>query len=155
MTKHMKEMEELAKILQDWYALEDQTIKFSEELMKKSDNSFVKVIMEMIKRDSEKHKTMQQYAINHLTKEATKLDQQDLIPLSDILDKHVAAEAKSMGLANIAMTKSKDFFTNFIISYLMSDEIKHHEMLTRLDHIKGQLYPYGQAREERMSGARP
>jgi hypothetical protein len=89
-----------------------------------------------------------------LTKEATKLDQQDLIPLSDILEKHVAAEAKSMGLANMAMTKSKDFFTNFIISYLMSDEIKHHEMLTRLDHIKGQLYPYGQAREERMSGAR-
>ena len=134
--------------------LEDQTIKFAEELMKKSENPFICVIMEMIKRDSEKHKKMQQYAIDHLTKEATKLDQQDLIPIADILDKHVEAETKSMGLANNAMTKSKDFFTNFIISYLMSDEIKHHEMLTRLDHIKGQIYPYGQAREERMSGAR-
>ena len=154
MAKHMKEAEELAKILKEWYALEDQTIKFAEDLMSKSNNSFVKVIMEMIKRDSEKHKAMQQFAIDHLTKEALTLTQQDLVPLGDILDKHVAAEAKSMGLANTAMTKSKDFFTNFIISYLMSDEIKHHEMLTKLDHIKGQLYPYGQTREERLGGAR-
>ena len=147
-------MEALAKILQEWYALEDQTIKYSEELMKKSKNSFVKVIMEMIKRDSEKHKAMQQYAINHLIKEATILTPEDLVPLSDVLDKHVKAEAKSMGLANVALTKSKDFFTNFIISALLSDEVKHHEMLTRLDHIKGQIYPYGQSREERLGGAR-
>lgn len=70
--KYLKEMEELAKILQEWYALEDETIKLSEEQMKKSNNPFVKVIMEMIKRDSEKHKAMQQYAINHLIKEATR-----------------------------------------------------------------------------------
>ncbi len=154
MAKHMKEMEELAKILKDWQGLEDQTIKFADDLMKKSDNSFVKAIMEMIKRDSEKHKAMQQYAIDHLIKEATRLTPQDLIPLSDIIDKHIEAEAKSIGLANSALVKSKDFVTNFIISSLMTDEIKHHDMLVRLNHIKGQIYEYGQAREERMSGAR-
>lgn len=148
MVKYIKEMEELAKTLKDWQGLEDQTMKFADDLMKKSDNPFVKTVMEMIKRDSEKHKAMQQYAIDHLTKEATHLTPQELAPLSDVLDKHIEAEAKSMGLAFSALNKSKDFFTNFIICALISDEVKHHEMLTKLDHIKGAVYPYGVVRAE-------
>jgi len=150
MAKHyLKEMEELANVLKDWQGLEDQTIKYSEDLMKKSDNPFVKVIMEIIKRDSEKHKAMQQYAIDHLIKEATRLTPQDLAPLSEVLDKHIEAEAKSMEKASAALVKSKDFFTNFIISALLSDEVKHHEMLTKLEQIKGAVYPYGIVRATR------
>jgi uncharacterized tellurite resistance protein B-like protein len=147
--------EELAKVLAEWYSLEDQTIKLAEDLMKKSDNSFVKVIMEMIKRDSEKHKIMQQFAIDHLTKEAFHLTPQELIPLGEVLEKHVQAEAKSMGLANSAITMSRDYFTNFIVSYLMADEIKHHEMLTKLDQIKGKVHPAGVLRGETETGRLP
>jgi hypothetical protein len=148
MTQHMVEVEELAKILKDWQNLEEETASLSESLMKKSNNDFVKVIMEMIKRDSEKHKAMQQFVIDHLTKRAIEIAPQDLVPLGDVLDRHLKAEAKSMGLANLAITKSKDFFANFIVSYLMADEIKHHEMLTKLEQIKGQVYPYGIVRAE-------
>lgn len=149
MTHHNKAAtEELAKIMKDWHALEDETISFADNLIKKSNNGFIKVIMEMIKRDSEKHKVMQEFVIDHLTKTAMELAPQDLIPLGDLLEKHTQAEAKSMGLANTAITKSSDFFSNFMISYLLADEVKHHEMLTRLDHIKGQVYPYGTVRPE-------
>ena len=58
------------------------------------------------------------------------------------------AEAKSMVLANTAITKSKDFFSTFIVSYLTADELKHHEMLTKLEQIKGKVYPYGVVRAE-------
>ena len=153
MVKHTGE--ELAKVLKEWYTLEDQTIKLAEDLMKKSDNSFVKVIMEMIKRDSEKHKIMQQFAIDNLTKEAFHLTPQELIPLGEVLEKHIQAEAKSMGLANSAITMSRDYFVNFIVSYLMADEIKHHEMLTKLDHIKGQVHPAGVLRGETETGRLP
>jgi len=153
MAKHGAE--DLAKIMKDWQGLENETISLAEKLHSKSDNPFIKVIMEMIKRDSQKHVSMQQFVIDHLTKQATRLTADDLIPLGDILDKHIAAEAKSMGLANAAITKTHDFLSNFIVSYLMGDEIKHHEMLTKLDHIKGGLYAYGQAREDRLGGARP
>lgn len=146
--KHMKEAEDLAKVLKEWQGLENETISLAEKLSSKSDNDFVKVIMEMIKRDSEKHKVMQQFAIDHLTKEAFRLTPEDLIPLGEVLEKHVKAEAKSMALANDAITKSKDFFSNFIISYLMADEIKHHEMLTKLEQIKGKVYPYGVVRAD-------
>jgi len=155
MAQHMAEVEELAKIMKDWKNLEDETISLAENLMTKSNNDFVKVIMEMIKRDSEKHKIMQQFAIDHLTKKAMEIAPQDLIPLGDVLEKHLHAEAKSMGLANVAIIKSKDFFTNFIVSYLMADEIKHHEMLTKLDQVKGAVYPYGIVRAESETGRLP
>ena len=155
MVKHMKETEELAKMLKEWQDLEAETIKLADDAEKKSDNSFVRVIMEMIKRDSEKHKVMQQFAIDHLTKEAFHLTPQELIPLGEVLEKHVQAEAKSMGVANAAVTKSKDYFTNFIVSYLMADEIKHHEMLTKLDQIKGYVHPAGVLRGETETGRLP
>ena len=153
--QHMAEVEELAKIMKDWQNLEVETISLAENLMTKSNNDFVKVIMEMIKRDSEKHKIMQQFAIDHLTKKAMEIAPQDLVPLGDVLDRHLQAEAKSMGLANVAIMKSKDFFTNFIVSYLMADEIKHHEMLTKLDQVKGAVYPYGIVRAESETGKQP
>ncbi len=150
MVQHVTD--ELVKILKEWQGLEDQTISLSNELMGKSDNAFVRVTTEIIKRDSEKHKAMLQFALDSMTKESVRLIPQDLIPLSEILEKHVQAEAKSMSLASSAATINKDVFAGYIISYLMADEIKHHEMLTRLEHMKGAVYEYGQSREERVRG---
>jgi|GEM_PF-587393 len=147
--------EKLLHLIEDWYKLEDQTIAFAEDLKKKSDNPFVKVIMEIIKHDSQKHKIMQQFVIDALTKEAIHLSPEELIPLSDVLEKHIQAEAKSMGMAHACSTESRNYFVDFIVSALTDDEIKHHNMLKTLDHIKSAVYPYGQTREERMGGARP
>ena len=138
----------VVKNFKEWQALEDETIRFSEDLKKKSANSFVKLIMEIIKRDSEKHKIMQQFVIDSFTKEATQLAPQDLIPLADVLEKHIKAEARSMGLANACIAGTKNFLASFVASALISDEVKHHEMLTMLDQIKGQVYPYGTVRPE-------
>ena len=146
--------EKLVRLITDWKGLENDTITLAEDLQKKSDNPFVKVIMEIIKRDSEKHKVMQQFVIDTLTKEAIHLSPQELIPLADVLDRHIQAEAKSMGLANACAIESRNYFVDFIVSALTDDEVKHHNMLRTLDHIKGAVYPYGQSREERLSGAR-
>jgi hypothetical protein len=135
--------EGVVKNFKEWQELENETIRLSEDLRKKSDNSFVKLIMEIIRRDSEKHKIMQQFVIDSFTKEAMHLAPQDLIPLADVLEKHIKAEARSMGLANACIAGTKNFFASFVASALISDEVKHHEMLTMLDQIKGQVYPYG------------
>ena len=131
-----------------WQKLENETYGLAEDLQKKSDNPFVKLVMEIIRRDSEKHKIMQQFVIDSLTKEAIHLTPQELIPLGEVLDKHIKAEAKSMGLANACIAGTKNFFASFVSSLLIADEVKHHEMLTMLDQIKGQVYPYGIVRPE-------
>lgn len=149
-------IDKLVQHFREWQNLENDTRGLAEDLQKKTNNPFIQMIMEVIKRDSEKHKVMQQFVIDALTKEAVHLSPQELMPLSEVLEKHITAEAKSMALANAcAVVESKNYFVDFVVNALMEDEAKHHSMLKTLDHIKGAVYPYGQAREERMSGARP
>ena len=143
-----REEEKLVRHFKDWQKLENETLSLAEKLQKKSDNSFINVIMEIIKRDSEKHKIMQQFVIDTLTKEAVHLSPQELIPLAEVLEKHIQAEAKSMGLANTCATESKNFFVDFIVSSLIEDEVNHHNMLKTLDQIRGAVYPYGSVRPE-------
>jgi len=147
--------DKLVQQFKEWQNLENDTRGLAEDLQKKTSNPFIQMIMEVIKRDSEKHKVMQQFVIDALTKEAVHLSPQELMPLSEVLEKHITAEAKSMALANAcAVVESKNYFVDFVVEALMEDEAKHHSMLRTLDHIKGAVYQYGQAREERMSGAR-
>jgi len=153
MTQHTDD--KLVQQFKEWQNLENDTRGLAEDLQKKTSNPFIQMIMEVIKRDSEKHKVMQQFVIDALTKEAVHLSPEELMPLSEVLEKHIKAEAKSMALANeCAVVETKNYFVDFVVNALMEDEAKHHSMLKTLDHIKGAVYPYGQAREERMSGAR-
>ena len=124
------------KIIRDWQKLEDETIKHADTLMKKSKNRLVKLTMEMIKHDSQKHKAMQQMLIDSLTKEAFILAPEELGVLSDGLNKHLAAEAKSLELADEALSNSELFVTRYILSYLIADEQKHHSLLGKLNELK-------------------
>jgi len=123
-------------IIKEWQKLEDATIKYSEELMKKTDNKLIKMTMEMIKHDSQKHKVMQQMLIDSLTNEPFILSPDDLATLSDGLNKHLAAEAKSLELADEALKNSELFVTRYILSYLLADEQKHHKLLSNLNELK-------------------
>jgi hypothetical protein len=146
--------DKLVKQFRDWQNLETDTRNLAEDLQKKTRNPFIQMIMEVIKRDSEKHRVMQQFVIDALTKEAVHLSPEELVPLSDVLDKHMKAEAKSMALANeCAIEESKNYFVDFVVEALMEDEAKHHSMLKTLDHIKGAVYQYGQAKEEHLTEA--
>lgn len=126
----------LVKILKDWQKLEDETIKHSEATIRKSKNRLVTMTMEMIKNDSQKHRIMQQMLIDSLTKEPFVLTPDDLASLSDGLNKHLAAEAKSLELADEALQNSELFVTRYILSYLIADEQKHHALLSKLNELK-------------------
>ncbi len=124
------------KVMKEWQKLEDDTIKYADTLMKKTKNRLIKMTMEMIKHDSQKHKAMQQMLIDSLTKEPFILSPDDLALLSDGLNKHLAAEAKSLELADQALRNSELFVTRYILSYLLADEQKHHNLLGRLNELK-------------------
>jgi len=123
-------------VLKEWQKLEDETIKHADASMKKSKNKLVKMTMEMIKNDSQKHRIMQQLLIDSLTKEPFVLTRDDLASISDGLNKHLAAEAKTLELADKALQNSELFITRYIISYLIADEHKHHALLSKLNELK-------------------
>lgn len=128
--------EKLVEILKEWQRLEDESIKHAEQTLNKTSNKILIMTMEMIRNDSKKHKAMQQMLIDSLTKEALTLAPEELAGLSDALDKHIDAEAKTIELANQALSKSELFLTRYILSYLIADENKHHALLSKLDELK-------------------
>ncbi len=127
---------EFLAIIKEWQRLEDDTIRFSDQLLKKTKNRLIRMTMEMIKSDSQKHKVMQQMLIDSITKEPFILSPDDLNALGSGLNKHITAEAKSLELAEEALEKSELFVTRYVLSYLVADEHKHHNLLTRLEDLK-------------------
>ena len=124
------------KIMREWQKLENATIKFSLDMLRRTKNPLIRMTMEMIKNDSQKHKAMQQMLIDSLTKEALHINPDELAILSDGLNKHIAAEAKSLELADEALKNSELFITRYILSLLIADETKHHNMLGKLNELK-------------------
>ncbi|MDA8432012.1 MAG: hypothetical protein M0Z60_03500 [Nitrospiraceae bacterium] len=122
--------------IKQWQKLEDETIRFSDEMMKKTKNKLIRMTMEMIKSDSQKHKAMQQMLIDSITKEPFILSPDDLNALGTGLNKHMTAEAKSLELAEQALENSELFVTRYVLSYLIADEHKHHNLLSRLEDLK-------------------
>ncbi|MDA8154915.1 MAG: hypothetical protein M0Z52_00455 [Actinomycetota bacterium] len=134
--KATEQSKEFIQLLKDWMKTEDQTIKYSNEMLKKTKNKLVKMTMEMIRSDSQKHKAMQQMLIDSLTKEPFILAPDDLAGISDHLNRHLAYEAKSLELADEALMNSELFVTQYILSYLIADEQKHHNLLAKLNELK-------------------
>lgn len=128
--------EKFLKVIKEWQKLEDETIMHADSLMKTTKNRLIKMTMEMIKHDSQKHKAMQQMLIDSIEKEPFILSPDDLSILSDGLNKHLAAEAKSLELADQALKNSELFVTRYILSYLLADEQKHHNLLGKLNELK-------------------
>ena len=135
-TKPVELSNKFLKNMRDWQKLEDETIRYSEAMLKKTKNPLIKMTMEMIKSDSQKHKVMQQMLIDSLTKEALCLSVDELAVLSEGLEKHMAAEAKSLELADAALKNSELFVTRYVLSYLIADEQKHHSLLGKLNELK-------------------
>jgi rubrerythrin len=134
--KPVERSREFLSIIKEWQRLEDETIRFSEEMLKKTKNKLIQMTMEMIKSDSQKHKAMQQMLIDSVTKEPFILSPDDLNALGTGLNKHITAEAKSLELAEEALNNSELFVTRYVLSYLIADEHKHHNLLSRLEDLK-------------------
>lgn len=135
-SKSIELSDEFLNVIREWQRLEDSTIRFSDETMEKTQNPLIRMTMEMIKHDSQKHKVMQQMLIDSITKEALHLDPDELASLSDGLEKHMAAEARSIEFAEEALAGSELFITKYILWHLIADEKKHHSLLGQLNDLK-------------------
>jgi hypothetical protein len=141
MKKAEEHSEELANIVREWIELEDRTIASAEDLIRRANNPFVQMRMEMVKHDSGKHKVMLQWILDNLTREATHLTPDEVAPLSALLHKHLEVEARSIVLANSALKKSRFPIVNYILSALLEDETRHHAQILLLDdQVKKAVY---------------
>ena len=140
-----KELQDkLAKTMKQWQAIEEASIKSTTEVIAKTNEPLIKLVMEIIKKDSESHKAVQAFILEAL--EGTVVFSTDgLIEVWDAIEEHLALERRMVGyvqeaLADLAGTKM--VIPEYLLTYLKEDEQKHDNLLASLESLKRGMYPY-------------
>jgi hypothetical protein len=142
MAKQKEMNENLIKVLKEWQVIEDKSVKSTTDIMAKTKNPIVKHIMEIIRQDSAMHKRIQQLIIDSFEKEAITLTPEELGDVWQMVEHHIDLEKETIRLAEESRKNSKNFVVRYLLSYLMTDEQKHNEVLAQMEDIKAGIYPY-------------
>lgn len=135
--------EKLVQILKKWQEVEDSSIKSTTEIIKKSKNPIVHMVMEIIRQDSANHRKVQQLIIDHFEKSSFKLNPEELAEFWDLVEEHDEIEKKTINLAKEALRETNSPLVAYFLNYLLTDERKHDELLEEMSRIKIGMYPYG------------
>ena len=143
MATQKEAIENLLKVLKKWQKIEDASIISTTEIIKKSDNPLIHLVMEIIRQDSAMHRRVQQLIIDHFEKKPITLNPDELVDFWDMVEKHDEIEKQTIALAEEALKETKSGFAKYLLEYLLTDEKKHDKLLEEMEKIKKGMYPYG------------
>ena len=135
-------VDDLVKILKQWQTIEDGAVETTTEIMKRTSNPLIRLVMEIIKHDSVMHKHVQQVMIDGLEKEAFSLTPEELGEIWDLVEEHHQHEKDTLELAEQARRNCRLFVHRHLLTYLLEDEQKHDRLLAQLEDFKRGIYPY-------------
>jgi len=136
---------EIAREMAEWQRIEDRNVSITAEVMEKTDNPVLRMVMEIIQTDSRQHHRVQQFVVEAVEGRAFALTPEQLGEISELLDRHMRAEEEMMGRVVAALDSIKGrklLVPEYFLRYLHQDECKHAAMLADLDAFKRGLYPY-------------
>ena len=88
------------------------------------------------------HKRIQQLIIDSFEKQAISLSPEELADVWEMVEKHIELEKETIRLAEESRKNSKNYVVRYLLSYLMTDERKHNEILEQMEDVKSGIYPY-------------
>ena len=89
--------EKLVGRMKAWQIVEDASVKSTNEIMEKSGNPLIKLVMEIINRDSQLHKKVQAFVVDMYEKQAVSLTPEEMGDIWESIEKHVQLEKKMVG----------------------------------------------------------
>ena len=114
--------------------------------MERTKNPVVRLLMEIIQRDSQMHYHVQEFIADSLESKTLSLTPDELQEVWNLMEEHIQLEEKSVELANEAIQAlrgRKMVVQEYLLDYLRMDEQKHDKILETLGTIKKGMYPYG------------
>jgi len=138
--------EQIVSNMKNWQKIEDASVGSTGHIIEKTDNPIVRLVMEIIQRDSQMHHRIQQLIIDSLESKVTTLTPEELGKVWDMIEKHIELEKKTVAYATEALEALKGkkmVVQEYLINYLLMDENKHEKTLETLATIKKGMYPYG------------
>lgn len=130
---------ELATNMKHWQNIENLAIASTGRIIMKTDNPIIRLIMEIIQRDSQMHYLVQEWIADSLSVKPVSLSYDDLQEVWEMIGKHVRLEHQMMDSVKeaLALVKGKKMVVHeYLLNYLHDDEAKHDGLLKQLDVIK-------------------
>ena len=131
--------------MRNWQKVEEASVHSTEEVMQKSDNPIIKMVMEIIHHDSKTHHRVQELIAESLEKRSLSLTPEEMGAVWDLIDKHLKLEKRMVEHveeALAALKGKKMIVQEYLLNYLLQDERKHDRLLSDFESLKKGMYPY-------------
>ncbi len=138
--------EKIVDNMRRWQKIENASVASTGKVIEKTENPIVRLVMEIIQRDSQMHYRVQEMIAESLTAKTISLTPEELGDVWDMIEKHIELEKKTVEFAEEALgaLKGKKMVVQeYLLQYLLEDENKHNHILESLLTIKKGMYPYG------------
>ena len=130
-----------------WQKVEKASIVSTGKIMDETENPIISLVAEIIQRDSQMHKRVQELIQDSLETKTFALTPEDLGEIWSMVEAHIEIERSTIALAKASLEtigKNKGLTVQaYLLEYLLMDEEKHDAMLSKLESIKKNMYPYG------------
>ena len=148
MSKSNKEVQQdLVANMHSWQKIENASIASTGRVIEKTENPIVRLVMEIIQRDSQMHYRVQEWIADSLSGKAVSLSPEELGDVWELIEEHIKLERRTQELAQQSLEVTKPskgmLLQSYLLEYLLEDEQKHNLLLDRLESIKKGMYPYG------------
>lgn len=142
----VKELQQqIASRMRQWQQAENRAVVLTGQMMEKTQNPLLRLVMEIIQRDSQLHHRIQQFIIDSVEGKVVSLSPEELGAISSLLGKHKRVEDEMLCQIGemLKQLKGKHLLAQeYFLHFLLTDEDKHCKMLSALDTFKKGIYPY-------------
>ncbi len=138
--------QEIVTNMRKWQKVENASVASTGKVIEKTENPVVRMVMEIIQRDSQMHYRVQEFIADSLEHKTVSLDPDELGQVWSLIEKHIELEKQTIKFAEAALIVLKGrkmVVQEYLLDYLLIDEEKHNKILENLETIKKGMYPYG------------
>lgn len=148
MAMKTKEVQEtIVANMRKWQKIENASVSSTGRIIEKTDNPIVRLVMEIIQRDSQMHYRVQELIADSLTTKAVALTPDEVGNVWGMIEKHIELEKQTVEIAKSSLQalegKKGMLVQAYLLEYLLRDEQKHDVILEKLNEVKKGMYPYG------------
>ena len=141
----IKELQKkLAASMRRWQKIENSAIVSTGYVMEKTENPIIRLIMEIIQRDSQMHYLVQQWIADSVESKTVSLTPDELKKVWGLIERHTEIEEAMVEIVKEALDSLKGkkmYIQEYLLKYLQEDEIKHTSLLKSLEELKKGMIP--------------
>ena len=128
-----QEKKKILEFLKEQIELEERIVKMAEKTVSKTENVLVRGMIRGIALDSKKHANLLNAMIGLLLSKTPFLSVQERKDIGESIKEHIELEEKAIETYTEMLKEVANKPMRLLLKYLIADEQRHHELLTRID----------------------